>query len=283
MNHIIYSFLTVFLILSSSVKAFDSETIIATNHSIYDSFQKWTKVTPCENISSFDSPYANRGTVELVLICQALNVAGYKTKITLQQYPNYERALTQAKHGIVHIPAESLWEGDIDDEYFYKTSAIIQNGEFEKGIYTLASNTHVLAAKSLQDLQGLKAVMPKIWSVDWQTLQAMKVDTSSAPNKINMFKMIKAKRIDFTILEFSHAEDMSNQLAGIRLIPVPNIKIGLQGARYLVVSKKSPNAEALYNALNRGVTQLRETGVITKALTESGFINKRVKFWNKVF
>lgn len=271
------------MILSSSAKALVNETIIATNHSIYDSFQKWTQETPCENISSFNSPYANRGTVELVLICQALNVAGYETKITLQQYPNYERALTQAKYGLVHMTAESLWENDIDDKIFYKTSAIIRNGEFEKGIYTLPSNTHVLTAKSLQDLQELKAVMPKIWSVDWQTLQAMKIKTSFAPNKINMFKMINAKRIDFTILEFSYAEDMSNELAGIRLIPVPNIKIGLQGARYFVVSKKSLNAKALYAALNQGIAQLRETGVITKALTESGFINQRVKFWHKVF
>ncbi|AZQ85637.1 hypothetical protein EKO29_17550 [Colwellia sp. Arc7-635] len=283
LNYITALYLALFLMLSTIAEALEIETIISTNHFIYDSFQEWTKDTPCEKISDFNSPYANRGTVELIIICQALDVAGYKTKLKLKQYPNYERALIQAKSGDVHISAETLWEDDIDEEFFYKTSAIIKNGEFEKGIYTLAENTHVLKVGSLEELQALRAVMLRVWKVDWKTLQAMKIKTFSAPNKINMFKMIKAKRIDFTILEFSHAEDMSNQLAGIRLVPVPNIKVGLQGTRYFVVSKKSLNAEALYNALNRGITKLRETGMITRALTESGFINQRVKFWNKVF
>ena len=272
-----------FIVFFCNTKASARETIIATNNLIYDSFVQWTKLKPCEQISNFNSPYANRGTVELIIICQALDVAGYKTQLKLQKYPNYERALVQAKSGKVHLSAETLWEEDIEDEYFYKTPAIIQNGEFEKGVYTLAKNVDVLAVKSLAELQAFSAVMPKIWKTDWQTLQAMTIKTSSAPNKVNMFRMIEAQRVDFTLLEFSHAQDMSNEFVGIRLIPVPYLKVGLQGARYFVVSKQSTDAKVLYEALNRGVLHLRTTGVITKALTQSGFINERVRNWQKVF
>ena len=102
--------LMLFIVFFCNTKASARETIIATNNLIYDSFVQWTKLKPCEQISNFNSPYANRGTVELIIICQALDVAGYKTQLKLQKYPNYERALVQAKSGKVHLSAETLWK-----------------------------------------------------------------------------------------------------------------------------------------------------------------------------
>lgn len=271
-----------FFSFSFSVKALTGETIISANDLIYESFNQWVKITPCEKISNFNSPYANRGTIELVIICQALDVAGYKTTLKLQKYPNYKRALIQAKYGVVNMPAETLWESDIDEDYFYKTSPIIKNGEFEKGIYTLPTNKKVLDVFFMNDLMALTAVIPQIWTVDWQTLQSMNIKVSSASNKLNLFKVLQKKHADFTLLEFSSVDDMSSEFGGIKLIPVPYIKVALNGSRSFVVSKNAPNAEALYKALNQGINQLRKKGVITKALEESGFINERVKYWKKL-
>jgi len=274
--------LVLFCFSSTNAQAID--ITISANQLIYDSYNKWTATTPVQQITNFNNPNANRGTVELVLICQALNAAGLNYNLTVKPYPNYARALMEAEQGKVHISAEVLWDVDINVAKLYKTDAVIRDGEYEKGVYTRADNTPVLGTRNLDQLRQFSAIMPKTWKVDWGTLETMQISNlQSAARKDQIFKMIANKRADFTLLEFSQADDMSNELDGIKLVPVPNIKVGLKGSRHFVVSRKAPNSEMIFTALNKGIGILRSRGVIRRAYTQSGFFNSKVSSWQKIF
>ena len=247
---------------------------------IVNNFARWTKAEGgCENIKSFASPYANRGTVEAVLACKALKIGGYDGAFLLVAVPNYERALVEAASGRVSMPAETLWDVDLDKKVFYGTDPLIAQGEFEKGIYVRPQNQHKWVIKTVADLQKLTCVMPARWRVDWNTLQHMKVKTIDVSTKEAIFRMVNHERGDCTLLEFSARADLGNTVDGIRLVPIMGVKVTLDGQRRLAISKKAPHAVEIFNAINRGIAQLRANGSITRAWQESGFLGGVERNW----
>lgn len=248
---------------------------------IVDNFAAWTaQAKGCENIHNYQSPYANRGTVEAVLTCQALKLGGYGGAFVLVPVPNYTRAKVMATAGEVTMPTETLWLEDVDERVFYSPKPLIADGEFVKGVYVKASNSKKVAVSNLNDLRKYKAVMPKLWWKDWAALQDMKIDTMDAATKESIFNMVEAERADFTLLEFSAENSMAQNLGKISLLPVPGVKIILHGERRLAISKSAPNGLAAFNAISKGVDQLRANGTIARAWRESGFISKQTERWS---
>ena len=255
---------------------------IAASELIYDSFSAWTAKIPFNEIINYNGSYANRGTVELVLLCQALQRGGLDFNIEVVKCPNYSRALMLAQSGQVTLPAETIWEQDLDLEALYKTDPIIRNGEFEKGIYTSPENHKMLAVTSFDEFGQYSAVMIKSWAVDWNTLRSMDLKRlDEVAKKDLLFKMVNFGRVDFTLLEFSSEPDLSTEIEGIKLVPVPNLKIGLKGERCWAVAKIAPDAEKVFAALQKGIIALRDKGIISRAYHECGFFNAAVENWKK--
>ena len=122
------------------------------------------------------------------------------------------------------------------------------------------------------------------WALDAKTIEAMKLKGVEKAAKIeNVFLMIDKQRADFTLGEFSANADLSVESNGVKLVPVPNCKVAIAGSRSWVVSKKSPNADALLAALQKGVKALRAESRIERALKESGFLNPKVVAWKRLF
>ncbi|MCP4321002.1 MAG: hypothetical protein GY787_03950, partial [Alteromonadales bacterium] len=69
---------------------------------------------------------------------------------------------------------------------------------------------------------------------------------------------------------------------GVHLVPVPDIKIGLQGTRHFAVSKRHPKGKEVIKALDAGIKLMKEQGIVDKAYSDSGFFNEKVKHWNKI-
>jgi hypothetical protein len=254
---------------------------------VVESFTAWTKDSSYEKISHFDGAHANRPTVDLVLQLQALRAGGLDFDFEFSPQPNNARARLEVTQGNADITAETTWDYLIDQEQkdLLRTESVIRDGEFEKAIYVLPTNTKALQTKSLEDLQQLTGITVSSWDVDVRTLRALKLKGLELPAKSeNVYGMLAKERADFTLLELSSLPDLSNESNGVRLIPIPGIKIALNGgSRAWIVSRASPNAEAIHTALVKGTKILRDEGRITRAFKECGFFNPRAADWKRLY
>jgi hypothetical protein len=251
------------------------------------SFAKWTAEKPLEQITNYSSPYANRATVDLILELQALQAGGLDFDFEINIVPNNARARLEVVQGNVDITAETTWDSLIepDKAALLRTESIIREGEFEKGLYVLATNQPVLQVKTLDELRQFVGIAVNSWDTDVKTLRAIKLKGLELPSKNeSVFAMIAKGRADFTLLEFSSEADFGIELNGTRLVPIPGVKIALAGgSRSWIVAKTSPNAEAIHAALVKGVKVLRDEGRITRAFKECGFFNARAANWKRLF
>lgn len=196
--------------------------------------------------------------------------------------PNSARAREEIRLGNVVGGGTAQWHIYFmeSSDFFLESDEVLAQGEYEKGIYTTLEKSTSLAIHSLADLQPLSAVTSKTWVVDWATLEQLHLSAlHSASTRHLQFKMVQAGRADFTLQDFAARPDMSIEESGIRLYPVPGVKIGLQGTRHFFVSKKHPDGEKVYNALQKGLKIMRHNGEISRAYSESGLANEKVKNW----
>lgn len=241
-----------------------------------------TKDKGCEKVDSYALPGASRGLSEMLLICQALHLGGITPVFEFQKFNTYARLLRQVSNGELLLMMESVWKRDADPSKVFISDPILRTGEFEVGLFTMPGNTELLKVRTVEELRKFKAVTNKNWAVDWETLTFMGIEKINTPMYPLMFKMVEAGRADFMLEAFSVLPDMSQTTEGIKLIPVPNIKIGLKGSRHIVINKELPNGQKVFDALQVGLKILRENGAITKAYQESGFLHEKVRDWNKL-
>ena len=269
------------LLLGVGVAEAEPVVVAAAEKTLFQTFNAWVaQAHGCENIQSFRSPYATRGAVEAVLTCQALRLGGYKGKYQLVMVPNYTRAIMLASSGEVTMPAESLWLEDIDDKLFYSTLPLIADGEFMKAVYVQASSFNHITIRTLEDLRKYKAVTSRLWVKDWSVLAAMGIQTLDAPTKEAMVNMVATNRAQFTLMEFRSDQSTELHWGSTVLVPVPGVKVILHGERRLSVSKNAPHGQDVFNAINRGLEQLRKSGTVARAWHESGFISKQADSWS---
>ena len=129
---------------------------IAASSQIVESFKSWTAVTPWEQISQYSGGnYVNRPTIDLILQLQALKAGGLAFDFELVPTPNYERGKLEVIQGGADLAAETIWDDEIAESNgaLLKSDVILQNGEFEKGVYTLPTNTKLLAISSIEELR----------------------------------------------------------------------------------------------------------------------------------
>jgi hypothetical protein len=91
--------------------------------------------------------------------------------------------------------------------------------------------------------------------------------------------MVYRQRADFMLIPFSTTPDLHYEAIGIQLLPVPNVKVQLQGSRGWLISKTNPLGVKTYDMIEEGLTQLRKHGIILRAYRDSGVINDQVKNW----
>lgn len=236
-------------------------------------------------INTFIGEGSRRDVVEVILMQQALSLGGINTPIEFIQHDAYQRILIELHQGRAHITATSNWLTDLKaiQDQILITHPIINNGEFEAGFYTLPNNQHAQSAKNIVDIRLLSIVSSKGWKVDWNTLSKLKMNKlKNNISWLSMVRMVNAGRVDMLLAPFQATEDLSLTVENIRLIPIPNVKIGLQGSRHFGISKHYSHAKQLASGFNRGLSRLITQGVIKKAYSQSGFINARVANWKKL-
>lgn len=246
---------------------------------LYDSF---TKGRDPLTIDDFTGIYSRRDIVDIVIVQQALHLGGFNAEVTFQKGNYYAKNLQLLSEGKLAITVDSVWLSDLKEieNDVYISQPVIRNGEYVAGLYTEATNDKVLAVKTLKSLQSLSAVSSKNWSTDWNTLQALNfAKLSHQSDWRSMSKMVAKRWIDVMLMTFPVGESIYYTDSWVKLKPIPNIKVVLKDSRHFAVSKKHRQGAKLYAALDKGLTKLRQRGIIKKAYTECGLFHPAVENW----
>ena len=236
-------------------------------------------------MTTYEGVGARRDVVEVVLVQQALKLGGINTPVRFITADSHARIIKQVLAGRAVLAGNSIWLDLLtnSEELLYVSTPIIDNGEFEAGLYTIESNKTALKAKGMDEIRGLIAVSSKAWIIDWQTLNAMKMRKLINTVKwSSMVKMVNIGRADFLLAPFQPTDDMSFEPEGVKLIPIPNLKIGLQGSRHFAISKRHPHGKEVSEAIDKGIAILKQKGLVQQAYQDSGFFNTKVKDWQKL-
>lgn len=249
------------------------------------------------SIEHYYSPERGRQLTEAILFQQAIALGGYDNPLQLWESPkdNYIAEIEQITSGKVAAMAVTGWREDAQKhtDKLYISSPIIRQGEYQVGLYTHSDNKPLLAIKSAQELEHFSAVTNHNWSADWRTLNSLSLrKIYDNPSWMAHLKMLATKRVDFMLLPFQNNPDLSlyynpntrthltpvkesthPKNSGIRLIPIPGIKLRINGERCFYVSKKHPEGAAIFTALESGIKQLRARGTIVKAMKEAKFFH----------
>lgn len=233
-------------------------------------------------VSQYGGAYARRDVVEFLLLQQALALGGHTQPLGLMSMPSSARLQREVRAAHAVCSATSYWREDFaaaEPELLF-SQAVLAEGEFEVGLYTAPGNARALAARSLQDLRGLSFLSNRDWRVDWRTLEQLGIEKMvHAGNWDLMPRMVAGGRADVLLAPFQPSADLALEVGGVRLLPIPGLKIGMRGTRHYLVSARHPQGEALRTALDAGLAQLRRQGVLRRAYEQSGFINIATEHW----
>lgn len=268
-------------LIGSNTRAAETAVLTAGPADVMADYQRFLNQRDVLQLSDFSGPYSRRDVVEVALFHQALHRGGWRTPLKFQDMPSVERLLRELGSGHVVSSSTSYWSEDLSgaQAQVQLSHAVIGNGEFEAGFYTVESNTRAMSAKSLKDLQALSGLSNQTWLVDWRNLLRLGIRAQHVTNWELMPKMVAAGRADFLLAPFQATADLSLQVGSVRLLPIPGVKIGMQGTRHYLISKIHAEGPQLQAALNTGLQQLRQQGVIRKAYQQSGFFNPKVTDW----
>lgn len=235
----------------------------------------------CELLDRYQAPL-KRPPLDLILICKSLRASPHTFRITLLDSPNYWRSLRLVEKGLAHTMAESIWFSDGNEKLTYKTEAVLPIGGFEKGLYTVAGHPLLKNKHAVKHLHRYTGVTLKMWRHDWQIINTLSPDIVSTAHYESLIKMLDAGRGDFTLHEFPQGDDLSIEPHGVKLKPIPGIKVIVYESRTLVISKKAENAKIIAKILMDGIRALNKSGETKVLYSKLGFYNSFTRNWKSV-
>ncbi|GLS04322.1 hypothetical protein GCM10007860_14690 [Chitiniphilus shinanonensis] len=262
---------------------------ILTQQDVYNDYIRFIGKRDPLTLTHFSGPGSRRDVVELVLTQQALHLGGLRQPIKLVKVDHssdsYSRFLREILSGTATLGGNTAWLVDLQEikDKIYISPPLIRQGEFEAGLYTAPGNQKALAADSLAKVQKLTAVVADSWRPDVATLQGLGMaNVLMTQSWDSMVGMVAKQRADVLLAPFQATPDMSLQVGSQRFLPIPKVKVGLQGSRHLFVSRLAPNGAQAAEALEKGLAILRGRGLIERAYIESGFFNTRTETWQRL-
>lgn len=233
-------------------------------------------------IEHFGGPGARRDVIEIVLLQQALHLGGFKGKVVLRPENSYLRILKLLTDGQIPISGALMWREDIKPytKHLFKTQALVKEGEFIAGLYTRQDNNRALNANTREKVSQLSAASNDHWRPDIQALKSLGINRIYYSTYwVQIVRMVVARRADVTLAPFQSNPGMKVQVENLELVPIPGIKVALPGSRHWPVSKKHPQGQEIFTALEKGIALLEQKNIIQRAYEECGFFHEGVKNW----
>ncbi|AWB65271.1 hypothetical protein C2869_01890 [Saccharobesus litoralis] len=271
------------------------KVVIAANPYHQQEYDSLLDGRSCFDVNDYQTPYAHRATIELLLICKALHLGGLNAELSFWHTPNYTRALLETKKGSVAMSSETVWFTDLQqDELVYVSDAVIEAQEFEKGFYIqqsrLAEVEQVLQTAQQQGKSLLSAltqfsvISSRRWWLDWKTLNQLGFATIHSSKIDNMCNMMAKKRGDILFVELvmNGSQGLPYSCNKINLMPIQGVKVRIPQSRHYIVSKKYPNSQAIYTALQTGLRAIRASGEMSKLLYPVEENRVKVRAWSSL-
>lgn len=273
------------VLLFLSIYAYGGVIEVAIPDDVYVDYMMFVGNQDPLQIEDFTGDKSRRDVVEVVLLQQALSLGGFDGIIEFIMVPTYLRMQKVLKDGAAVVGGTTMWLTDIEQysDGVFSSISTVENGEFEAGFYALESNKRAMLCASLEDIRQLRGVSNRSWTADWKTLSMLKLKrlyhTYRWPS---MVQMVGLGRADFLLAPFQPTKDFALVVGDVRLVPIPGLKLGLNGRRSFAVSKVHPKGKEIYEILNIGLERLKKHGVVKRAYQESGFFNIYVEDWKKI-
>ncbi|TJZ79016.1 hypothetical protein [Chitiniphilus eburneus] len=252
--------------------------MIAVPEDVLTDYQRLVGNRDVQAIVDYSGPGARRDTVEMILLQQALHLGGSTEVVRFSPLNSYARTFHEVESGRVAASGTSAWAADAVDRKVQLSSALIQEGEYVVGLYTVATNTAVLGMP-IASVVRQTAVTNRAWVNDYNVLQRLGFKhIESAPTFPMIARMLKAGRAQVTLMSFKPTPDLSLTLEGIRLVPLQGVKVAMPGSRHFLFAP-TPEGDQAMRAANIGLAKLRAEGRIRRAYEAGGFFNARVNDW----
>ena len=271
----------VFLIVFSS-QAETLKTVITVDRDVFEDARRFLNGRDALSISDFSTSYARRDVVDFILIQQAVALGGITLHVRYEP-GNYDaRNLRSISSGMLLIGLDTFWYSELStlQKELYISQPLIRRGEYLAGLYTSPNNSRALAVTNIEQLKKLSAVSSKNWRADWFTWQQIGptslLDEHSWPSQA---KLVSKQWVDVMLAPFLPQLPFVIKTEEYNLVAVQGIKIMLDDSRHVAVSRRHPDGERVFNALQTGLTLLRQQGIIERAYTQAGFFHPAVREW----
>jgi len=242
------------------------------------------------NITDIDKSRLTPSMVQLIIIKQALLEGGLPVVFEFIKVPNEQRAGALLTNGDAVISTFIASEKS-QPQVTYKSSTVLESGILKKGVYGLPSNEALMKIESMEDLKSLKGILVSSWNSDIETLENFGIkQLELVPKYQTIFTRIAYRNTDYTLLDFPYNKTPDNKPLiryhnGIKLYPVPNTAIEIEGDRHFFISKKHPDGKRIFQALEKGLKTMKDEGIIEEYFRQINVIrddSDHFKILNKI-
>ena len=245
------------------------------------------------DFGNYDFKHLTREQTELILLHHALQLGGYQHEIHVHGIDHsYLRGLQLVTSGTYSMLGYSVWKSTVSQHSNLNISLpLVAKGDYQVGLYTMPSNQRAMSTRRFRDLENLVAVSQRGYTVDWETLEGLNLkDIIHTSHWGNMIKLIHSGRADFMLLPFQNTPNMAlvhplpyrNDVKEVTLVPIPEVTVYLNDDRVWAINSLRPDGIDILQALNKGITQMRQEGIIRKAFVDSGLINIKTQHWTVI-
>jgi hypothetical protein len=224
---------------------------------------------------------------ELLILCNALREGGWGRPIALVYAHSYNRSLAETIAGRIDMPTQTVWDEELAEHAgaLIATDPVVRRGEWVVGLFTTENRADVLATETPEQVRRLVGATPRGWTQDWRALSALGLKGLVDVQENGLIAPLIAEgRADFTLRLFGRSADLGHldRRLGLRMLPIPGLKLPLDASRSFAVSRAHPEAARLAAAIDAGLARLRERGLVQAVLRDVGLLDPRVADWTAI-
>lgn len=266
-----------FFLLSSLASA--QALQVAVPSDVLGDYQRWLRGRDITQVTSYSGDGVRRDVVEVALFMKALTQGCDTVDVEWVPVDSYPRTLALLREGSVDAAATTVWKKDADIDEIFLSSPLIADGQFFVAMFTALH--HPVRINDVSDLQNISVVSSKHWSRDWAVLQSLPLGSLQHVNDWpTMVRWVASGKADALLAPMTQNDSALLNVGSVSLVPVLNARLVLPGSRHFALTNRNNGRSKNISAcVERGLSALRQNGVIDKAYKDSGFWRDDFMSW----
>jgi len=264
-------------------KSQNHEIIIALSEGTINEIAAF-KTDPCLQPDDYHLYPSRKHLLSFNLFCRALTAANYKFTFKISSSPNVKRGKWLVNTGKAHVLLHLVQKKNTNNTSVngISYSDVVLNDNYRlSAFFTSINNHNALAARSLADIQKLKAAVPLQWPWQQKWLKRLEITYHPLLYK-NLFEFIKHQRADVVLLDMKGKKPTERTLLGVKLKATGKVYFSGNRAERFALSKNMEGADELLRALTVGLKKLKASGVIDELFTGLVLDESILKGWQKI-